>query len=94
MSCYYTIVKSEFIYVYEGSGLHMWERNSVPCPVRIGKPQRMHSPECEEKRCRKGKMRKAKKSNSFVSNCGKVCREIGERICCGEKSERCKEKCN
>ena len=44
----------------------MGERNSVPCPVRMGKPQRMRSHECKEKRYRKGKIRIAKNSNAFV----------------------------
>ena len=50
MSCYYAIVKSEVIYVYEGFCLRMWDRISVPFAVRMRKAEGMRSHEFEAKR--------------------------------------------
>ena len=41
MRSYYIVVKSEFISVIGSVKSDMWDRKSVPCAVRMGKPQRM-----------------------------------------------------
>ena len=44
---------------------HVGEKR-LPCPVRKRKPERMRSPECKEKHCRKGKIRIAKNCKAVV----------------------------
>lgn len=41
MRSYYIIVKSELICAIGSVKADMWDRISVPCAVRMGKPQRM-----------------------------------------------------
>ena len=66
MSCYYTIVKSEVIYVYEVFNSHMWDRISVPCAVRMRKAEGMRSHEFEEKRSKTLRKRESNYRKSFV----------------------------
>ena len=55
LSCYYTIVKSELIYVYEGWGWHMWERKGPPAQGAGANQNACAVPKIE-KGCKKGRI--------------------------------------
>ena len=55
--CYFKQRSSEVIYVDEGHHSHLWDRNSVPCAVRMRSGLRMRSSERADRESNPGYLR-------------------------------------